>query len=196
MNEHNPHPLIQTTEIIDAANKSIPGAVPVYPTEVIQVQVKKIGGRKRQINARSNILDAIENVWKVLTDYDALADFLPSLSESRRLHHPSNGIRVEQIGTQRVLKLNFSARVVLDLEESFPQEINFHMVEGDFKEFSGKWNLKPYQIEGIEGTQLSYIVEVLPKAVMPVHITENRLSKDIKSNFLAIKRRAAQMSSI
>ncbi|CCH67172.1 cyclase/dehydrase-like protein [Richelia intracellularis HH01] len=191
-NEPNPHPLIQTKEIIDADNILIPGTAPVYPTEA-HVHVKKVGGRKRQITAHSNIIHPIENVWKVLTDYDALADFLPSLSRSRRIHHPNSGIRVEQIGTQRFFKFNFSARVVLDLEESFPKEINFRMIEGDFKKFSGKWNLESYETEGLQGTRLSYTLEVLPKAIIPVYITENRLSEDIRSNFLAIHKRVAQI---
>lgn len=39
-------------------------------------------------------------VWAVLTDYDALADFVPALAVSERLPHPSgdaNLVRLRQV---------------------------------------------------------------------------------------------------
>ncbi|MCJ8280195.1 MAG: SRPBCC family protein, partial [Rivularia sp. ALOHA_DT_140] len=98
--------------------------------QAVTVEVEKITERQRQITAKIQIPHPVEKVWQVLTDYQALPDFVPSLSSSKKLEHPSGGIRLEQIGSQRLLKLNFSARVVLDLEESFPNEISFQMVEG------------------------------------------------------------------
>ncbi|MBC6435194.1 cyclase, partial [Nostoc sp. HG1] len=104
----------------------------------------------------------VEQIWKVLTDYEALPDFLPNLAKSRLIEHPNGGIRLEQIGSQRLLNFNFSARVVLDLEEYFPKEINFRMVEGDFKGFSGSWCLEPYSFGEYIGTNLCYTIQVWP----------------------------------
>ena len=110
----------------------------------VVVKVEKIAERQRKISAKIQIPQPVERIWKVLTDYEALSEFIPNLAKSCLLEHPQGGIRLEQIGSQRLLKFNFSARVVLDLEECFPQEINFSMVEGDFKGFSGSWCLEPY----------------------------------------------------
>ncbi len=155
----------------------------------VAVQIEKIADRQRQITATIQIPQPVEKIWHVLTDYEALPEFIPSLAKSRLLDHPQGGIRLEQIGSQRFLNFNFCARVVLDLEEYFPKAINFRMVEGDFKGFNGSWCLEPYSLGELIGTHLSYTIQVWPKLTMPVTIIEPRLTKDIQSNLLAIYQR-------
>ncbi|WP_210404413.1 SRPBCC family protein [Chroococcidiopsis sp. TS-821] len=163
--------------------------------QAVEVQTERLAERYRRISARIQIPHEIEQVWQVLTDYETLADFIPNLARSQRLEHPTGGIRLEQVGTQRLLNFNFSARVILDLEEKFPQKIDFQMVEGDFKDFSGSWCLEPYCLAERVGTNLEYIVCVLPKRTMPVSIIERRLSKDMQINLVAIRQRVAEVFS-
>lgn len=159
----------------------------------VEVKSRPIEGRQRQIEARITLPHAIEQVWNVLTDYDALANFIPNLAKSQRVEHPTGGIRIEQIGTQRLLRFNFSARVVLDMEEKYPYTIHFNMVEGDFKAFSGYWQLEPITIDSPTGTNLSYVVLVLPKRFMPISIIERRLQKDLAINMLSIREKLNQL---
>ncbi|WDD32841.1 SRPBCC family protein [Nostoc sp. UHCC 0926] len=161
----------------------------------VEIQIEKIAERQRQISAKVQIPQPVEQIWKVLTDYEALPDFLPNLAMSRLIEHPNGGIRLEQVGSQRLLNFNFWARVVLDLEECFPKEINFRMVEGDFKGFSGSWCLEPYSLGEYVGTNLCYTIQVWPKLTMPVGIIENRLSKDLRLNLLAIYQRVEELAS-
>ncbi len=161
----------------------------------VEVQIEKIAERQRQINAKVQIPHPVEQIWKVLTNYEALPDFLPNLAKSCLIEHPDGGIRLEQVGSQRLLNFNFCARVVLDLEEYFPKAINFRMVEGDFKGFSGSWCLEPYSFGEYLGTNLSYTIQVWPKLTMPVGIIENRLSKDLRLNLLAIHQRVEELAS-
>ncbi|ACC81315.1 SRPBCC family protein [Nostoc punctiforme] len=161
----------------------------------VEVQIQKIAERQRQISAKVQIPQPVEKIWKVLTDYEALPDFLPNLAKSRLIEHPNGGIRLEQVGSQRLLNFNFSARVVLDLEECFPREINFRMVEGDFKGFSGSWCLEPYSLGEYIGTNLCYTIQVWPKLTMPVGIIENRLSKDLRLNLVAIHQRVEELAN-
>ncbi|QSJ18358.1 SRPBCC family protein [Nostoc sp. UHCC 0702] len=160
----------------------------------VAVQIEKIAERQRQITARIQIPQPVEQIWKVLTDYEALPDFIPNLAKSRLLEHPNGGIRLEQIGSQRLLNFNFCARVVLDLVEYFPKQINFQMVEGDFKGFSGSWCLEPYFLGEHVGTSLCYTIQVWPKLTMPITIIERRLSKDLQLNLLAIYQRVEQLA--
>ncbi|BAT53327.1 hypothetical protein NOS3756_22860 [Nostoc sp. NIES-3756] len=161
----------------------------------IEVQIEKIADRQRQITAKVQIPQPVEQVWKVLTNYEALADFIPNLAKSRLLEHPQGRIRLEQVGSQRLLNFNFCARVVLDLEEYFPKEISFQMVEGDFKGFSGSWCLQPYTLGNSNGTELCYTIQVWPKLTMPITIIERRLSKDLRSNLLAIYQRVEHLAN-
>ncbi|MBE9037830.1 SRPBCC family protein [aff. Roholtiella sp. LEGE 12411] len=167
------------------------GALPAK----VEVQIEKIAERQRQISAKIKIPQPVEQIWKVLTDYEALADFIPNLAKSRLIEHPKGGIRLEQIGSGRLLNFNFCARVVLDLEEYFPKQINFRMIEGDFKGFSGSWYLEPYSLGECIGTNLCYTIQVWPKLTMPVTIVENRLSKDLRLNMLAIHQRVEELAS-
>ncbi len=162
--------------------------------EAVQVQIEKIADRQRRITAKVRVPQPVEQVWKVLTNYEALADFIPNLASSRQLEHPKGGIRLEQIGSQRLLRFNFCARVILDLEEFFPHKISFQMVEGDFKDFFGNWSLEPYSTGNFMGTYLYYTVQVWPKLTMPVGILERRLSKDMKLNLLAIRQRVEELA--
>lgn len=161
----------------------------------VEVQIDKLAQRQRQISAKVQIPQPVEQIWKVLTDYEALADFIPNLAKSRLIEHPNGGIRLEQVGSQRFLNFNFCARVVLDLEEYFPKEINFRMVEGDFKGFSGSWCLEPYSLGEHIGTNVCYTIQVWPKLTMPVSIIENRLSKDLRLNLMAIYQRVEELAT-
>ncbi len=172
-----------------------PNLVDAVALQSVQVQVEKIAERQRQITARIQIPQPIEQVWKVLTDYEALAKFIPNLAKSSLVKHPTGGIRLEQVGSQRLLRFNFCARVVLDLKEYFPQEISFCQVEGDFKDFSGRWSLESFSLGEQMGTNLCYTLKVWPRLTMPVGIIENRLSKDIQLNLVAIRARVVQLAS-
>ncbi|MDR9401852.1 MAG: SRPBCC family protein [Halothece sp. Uz-M2-17] len=154
--------------------------------EAVKIETEEVAKRQRRITSEIAIAHPRESVWKVLTDYEALPEFIPSLEKSQRLEHPDGEkIRLEQVGKQKLLKMNFSARVVLDLEESHPERIDFEMVEGDFKAFSGYWLLQPET----QTTQLIYSIFVWPPRTMPVSLIERRLSKDLSLNLVAIRQR-------
>lgn len=153
----------------------------------VKVQTLNLGGRQRQIQAQLNLIHTLEQVWQVLTAYDQLADFIPNLARSQRLPHPEGGIRIEQVGVQNALFLKFAARVVLDMEETFPHTIRFQMVEGDFKDFSGAWNLEPWQHPKGVGTALIYTLNIWPKRTMPLMAIERRLRRDLSCNLIAIQ---------
>jgi ribosome-associated toxin RatA of RatAB toxin-antitoxin module len=154
----------------------------------VEVCTDKAEGRQRQISARIQISHPVEKVWQVLTDYDHLADFIPNLAKSQKIEHPQGGIRLEQVGTQSLLKFKFCAKVVLDMVEQFPHQLDFQLVEGDFKKFFGSWVLQP-SADGT-GTELSYSVCVLPPLTMPVSLVERHLKSGLVLNLSAVRQRA------
>jgi ribosome-associated toxin RatA of RatAB toxin-antitoxin module len=184
-----------TTEDFDFNSTSDDTNLEENFTTDVEVKIEKIAERKRQITATIQIPQSVEHVWKVLTDYEALAEFIPNLAKSRRLAHPTGGIRLEQVGSQRVLNFNFCARVVLDLEECFQQTINFQMVEGDFKDYSGSWCLEPYCVGEDVGTNLCYTINIWTKVIMPVTLIERRLKNDLQLNLLAIRQRVEELAT-
>ena len=160
----------------------------------IDVQVHKIESRQRQIEAKIELPYPAEQVWNVLTDYESLSEFIPNLETSQRVDHPEGGVRIEQVGSQSALMMKFSARVVLDMEENFPEALNFDMVEGDFKGFEGQWRLAPCT-DCDSKTELTYCLKVWPKRSMPIVAVEKRLAKDLPLNLQAIRRRLDDLYS-
>lgn len=182
------------SQSLEASPNATTAALNIDPVllHAVEIETTKLGGRQRQIRAALRVPYTPEQIWQVLTDYDSLAEFIPNLVKSQRIDHPEGGIRLEQVGTQKALMIDFSARVVLDMEESFPQEIRFEMVEGDFKAFSGAWTLEPLVNHGQPQTCLSYTVRVLPKLTMPVMAIERRIRSDLPLNLVAIQQRLQQ----
>ena len=176
----------------ECSAEEMPDAPTGMVLHTVEVQTDKAEGRQRQISAKIQIPHSADQVWQILTDYDHLADFIPNLAKSRRIEHPQGGIRLEQIGTESLLKLKFCARVVLDMVEHFPHRLDFNMVEGDFKQFQGSWILQPL---ADRTTELCYVVSILPPRMMPVAMIECRLKQGLAVNLSAIYNRAEALFS-
>lgn len=158
----------------------------------VEISTQKLEGRQRRITAAIHIPTGLDQVWQVLTDYDHLADFIPNLTRSQRLPHPTGGIRLEQIGAQCFLNIRFCARVVLDMVERFPQELGFSMIEGDFRQFEGVWRLEPITLQQGQATRLVYDLLVLPPRAMPAGLIERHIRHNLYENLSAIRDRTLQ----
>lgn len=178
---------LESAESIDA------NAVYVDLADNISVSTEALDGRKRRIAAQVKIPHSPEAIWQILTHYDSLADFIPNLSESKRIEHPHGGIRILQVGSENLLKLKFCAKVVLDMVESFPHRLDFNMVEGDFREFSGYWELQPVAVNNQTGTSLEYVLDVVPHRLMPIGLIERKLCENLKVNLASIYHRAESL---
>ncbi|NJN86214.1 MAG: cyclase [Leptolyngbyaceae cyanobacterium SL_7_1] len=155
----------------------------------VEVTTARPEGRHRQISANIQIPAAMETVWQVLTDYNHLAEFIPNLTQSRQISHPHGGVRLEQVGAHSFLKFKFCARVVLDMVEQFPHRLTFQMVEGDFREFTGSWQLVPVGASEHPLTELRYTIQVLPPRTMPIGLIERCLQHNLAMNLTAIRQR-------
>ena len=160
----------------------------------VKVRVEKLEKRQRRILAQIQIPYSLEQVWQVLTDYEAFVEFMPNLIESRRLQHSTAGDLIEQVRTKSFMGRNFSARSVFKVKEEFPHLIHYQLVEGEMKAFSGYWRLEPIgSPESDAGTNLIYDFFVLPKRVFPMALVERVLNHDIPMELLAIRQRVADL---
>jgi ribosome-associated toxin RatA of RatAB toxin-antitoxin module len=160
----------------------------------VTIHTEKLEGQQRRILASTQIPATVDQIWQVLTDYNNLSSFIPNLSHSKRLSHPDGGIRLEQIGSQCFLNIKFCARVVLDMVEAFPKELRFTMVEGDFRQFEGKWTLEPVNDAAGEMVCLGYDLMIRPPRAMPVALIERHIRNDLSRNLQAIRDRTLMLS--
>uniref|UniRef100_A0A453GVV7 Coenzyme Q-binding protein COQ10 START domain-containing protein n=1 Tax=Aegilops tauschii subsp. strangulata TaxID=200361 RepID=A0A453GVV7_AEGTS len=120
-----------------------------------EMEVRKLPGKKnrRLVRARVRVGAPLRAVWATLTDYEGLAGFIPGLSECRLLHQDKAFARLYQVGEQDLaLGFKFNAKGTIDCYEGemelLPEsgarrrEIDFNMVDGDFKVFQGKWSVQ------------------------------------------------------
>lgn len=89
-----------------------------FQASVVSVDVTKTSWNSRKLDARVHIPAPVEVVWNILTDYDNLGDFIPSLEENRCLERRSNGAVLYQVGAQDVaMGIKFSAACKLECTE-------------------------------------------------------------------------------
>ncbi len=156
----------------------------------VNIKIEKLEERQRQVYAKIQIPYPLEQVWQVLTDYETFAEFIPTLTQCRRLEGRTGGVRIEEVRTNNFMGMNFSARTVFDIEEKFPHSIHYQLIEGDMKEFSGYWRLEPWSLsESKAGIDLVFDFFVLPKRIFPMALVEHVLSHNIPANMLAIRQR-------
>ncbi len=160
----------------------------------VDIKIDKLEGRKRRIFAKIKIPYSLEQVWQVITDYEAFPEFIPNMIGNRRLDSPTGGIRLEQVRTKSLIGMKISARSVVDIEEKFLHEIHYQLIEGDFKEFSGYWRLETDKLsEAQAGVELIYDFSVLPKSIIPTPIFEYFLSNDVPASLLAVRQRVEKL---
>lgn len=156
----------------------------------MNIKIEKLEGQQRHILAKIEIPYPLEQVWKVITDYESFAEFIPNMIGICRLEHPTGGIRLEQIRTKSLVGIKISARSVVEIEERFPHEIHYQLIEGDLKEFSGYWRLEAKSSSQCQtGAELIYDFSVLPKPIIPTPVFNHFLSNDIPAILLAVRQR-------
>ncbi|GFR46044.1 hypothetical protein Agub_g7513 [Astrephomene gubernaculifera] len=84
----------------------------------VRIDVEKTSWNSRRIFAAVTVPAPKGNVWSALTDYDHLADFIPSLVQNRCLERSGNTATLYQVGAQDVaMGVRFSAAVTLRCSE-------------------------------------------------------------------------------
>ena len=149
------------------------------------------GARRLAAQLRTPI--SVDALWKVLTDYDRLSEFIPNLASSTLLSKQGNRVQLKQVGSQQLMGLKFSASVHIELlEDRASGQLSFHLIKGDFRRFEGSWRMT--SLPGDNGTCLLYELTVQGCIGMPVRLIEQRLREDLKANLLAVEKFAGQLN--
>lgn len=86
--------------------------------EQVIVEVDKASRNARRLYAAVSIDAPLDHVWRSLTDYEGLGNFIPGLAENRCLERRPQGAKLRQVGQQDLaLGAKFRATVVLDIQE-------------------------------------------------------------------------------
>lgn len=166
---------------------------PACRLDTIQQDMERLPQGKRRLAVQLRLLADPAWIWKVITDYDNLHRFIPNLEHSRVIWRRDAQVGVEQVGTQVLCGLRFSARVTLELtEEKDSDRLAFRMIQGDFRCFEGEWRV------GRDGTSswLFYDLLVQGKPGMPIGLIEQRLQHDLANNLRGVQQEAMKRQAL
>ena len=126
-----------------------------------------------------------ENIFKAIIDFDAYADFIPEVKESKVLERGENFALVE-------LTVNFVKEVTYTIKAEWTEnkEVWWSLVEGGvFKKNDGRWELESIGSQ----TQLTYSLDVEFKIFVPGMILKKAVAVSLPSMIDNFKKRVASL---
>lgn len=165
-------------------------AMPVMPASAQPaVEVKRIdagGEQVFEVTAGGNVKAAPAAVWKVLTNYEAMPEFVPDLQSNRVMSRSGNLAVIEQSGVARFLFLSRKIKVVVQAAEVPISSIDISLVTGDMKVYTCRWELTALA-DG--GTRVAYSGRMVPKFYVPGMLGSNIIRRDIERMMKAVLER-------
>jgi len=153
------------------------------PAEEISVEARR---RDEALEVVCRVmLDApLDLVWRTLTDYDRLAQFIPGMRRSRVLERRGALVVVEQLGDAGFLFFTFPIEVTLASTERPPHTLEVSMLTGNLKRLDGAYRIEP-QAGGRLLLSWSGIVEAMS---MPPLLGELVMRSNIEDQFRGMVR--------
>ena len=145
------------------------------------------------VRARATVAAPMALVWRVLTDYERLPQFIPGISSSVVLLRNADRVIVEQRGEARFLVFSMPIEVRYEVQESPPYWIASRAVGGNLRRMSSRYDLNPNAAR--PGVRLDYTGEIEPDFDLPPLVGPFALRAMVEEQFTAmvdeIERRAA-----
>lgn len=145
-----------------------------------------------EVAAHAELTADVPTAWRVLTQYDRYASFIPDLALSRTMQRNGTTAIVEQKGEARFLFFRYPLEVRLEIAETPPRSVRSRAIGGNLRELSGHYQLVP----SIDGSRLDYTGRIVLAEAAPhfVHITAVRLNiaRQFEALVREIERQAVQ----
>jgi ribosome-associated toxin RatA of RatAB toxin-antitoxin module len=159
---------------------------PITPTP-LQVSVKRVDleeGYVFEVKSSGTVAAAPETVWRILTDYERMPEFVPDMDSSRVISRLGNRAVVEQFGTARFLFIHRNIHLVVLAQEQPSSAIDISLISGDMRIYNCRWELQPIPETG--GTRLLYTGRMMPKFYVPSMLGSNIIRGDIERMMVAV----------
>ncbi|QYF95978.1 SRPBCC family protein [Massilia sp. PAMC28688] len=160
-------------------------AAPVLaaPLDVAARRVEVDGEQIFEVVASGTVKASQAAVWKVLTDYERMPEFVPDLEKTRLLSRNGNRAILEQAGVARFMFLSRNIHLVVQAHETPMSAIDISLVTGDMKMYDCRWEITPLP-DG--GTRLDYTGRMVPKFYVPGVLGSNMIRRDITRMMQAV----------
>lgn len=135
------------------------------PDDNVMVNVVEAGKGVYTLRGSFTVPAETPSVWRVLTDYGQMGDFIPSVRTSLVKKEGTDSVLVCQESTSYFLAIPKTMRVLLQVQEDPYHRINFvDVAQHDFEHFKGSWQVE----KTASGTRVEYEANAKPKIYLPV----------------------------
>ncbi len=134
------------------------------------------------VTASAHVRAPFSVIWRTLTDYDHLAEFIPGMKMSRLIARSGSVAVVEQAGIAGNFFLNYPINVVVEAHEQPPSTITLKILSGNLRTLEGAYHLQKVAEE--EDTFiLSWKGMVQPEIDLPEFVETWALQQNVLEQF-------------
>jgi ribosome-associated toxin RatA of RatAB toxin-antitoxin module len=133
-------------------------------------------------------------VWKILTAYERMDEFVPDMESSRVLSRNGNETIIEQFGTAHFLFVTRGIHLVVRATETPMSAIDIALISGDMKHYEAHWELVPIPETG--GTRIVYSGKMVPDFYVPGFLGAKLIRNDIERMMSAVLVRLERKGSV
>lgn len=166
------------------APKLDPLTAEAFQLEVAVKRVEMDGRHMFEVDAAGTVRAAPERVWKVLTDYEQMDQFVPDLASCKVLSRSGREVIIEQFGTAHFLIMSKSIHLIVRALETPLSAIDIGLVSGDMKHYEAHWKLVALPDTG--GTRIVYSGKMMPNFYVPGLIGGSLVRSDIAHMLTAV----------
>jgi ribosome-associated toxin RatA of RatAB toxin-antitoxin module len=137
-----------------------------------------------QVQASATVQAAPATVWKVLTAYDRMTEYVPDLGLCRVLARNGNEVIIEQQGNARFLFVTKAVHLIVRALETPMSAIDISLISGNMKRYEARWELVPVPETG--GTRVLYSGKMMPDFYVPGMLGATMVRGDIAHMMQAV----------
>lgn len=157
--------------------------------EVTAKRAEVAGEAVFEVVASVTVRASPASVWKVLTDYERMPEFVPDLEMTRVLSRSGNRAVLEQGGRVRFMFLSRAVNLTVQVQEDPMSSIAITLVSGDMKTYDCHWQLVPLP-DG--GTRVDYSGRMVPRFYVPAILGSGLMRRDVTRMMQAVQHRLDQ----
>ncbi|NYE62916.1 ribosome-associated toxin RatA of RatAB toxin-antitoxin module [Duganella sp. 1224] len=152
--------------------------------EVSVNRVDQDGQHMYEVDATGTVAAPLPKVWRILTGYDRMAEFVPDMESSKVLSRNGGEVIIEQFGVARFLFMSRTIHLIVRAVEQPMSSIDISLISGDMKHYESRWELVPVPETG--GTKIIYHGKMLPNFYVPSLLGAKMVRGDIERMMNAV----------
>ncbi|WP_229213085.1 MULTISPECIES: SRPBCC family protein [unclassified Duganella] len=137
-----------------------------------------------EVDATGTVAAPLPKVWRILTGYERMAEFVPDMESCRVLSRNGNEVIIEQFGVARFLFMTKSIHLIVRATEQPMSSIDISLISGDMKHYESHWELIPVPETG--GTKVVYSGKLIPNFYVPGILGAKMIRGDIERMMNAV----------